>query len=262
MIYAIETAKIQIKTPEIILPDNYSFTLNKLKETSNSLAINYAILGSLGIAASFNLNWCIRSEQELTQRKQRQRDIDVFIIGTDDQRRRFIEYYFKSQKAEKPRVDFVPTYLEKIKFEQNGEVSLTYKDIAVPVNKDLFRIYDNVMPKGEIIPVLHPLVYLAMIMLVNDNIIPPSIVDRLNFIKSNLSNFFDKDNLDKDELSAFSKFKRKVKKRYPYYYPVIDLRRMAETARENNDKLFFVEMIEKIKIKYPGLWKELRKLYQ
>lgn len=260
MIYAIETARIQVKTPEIILPDNYSFTLNKLRETSNLLGINYAILGSLGIAASFNLNWRIRNEQELTLRKQR--DIDVFIIGTDDQRKKFIEYYFRDQKKDSPKIDFMPTYLEKIKFEQNGEAKLTYKDIAVPINSNLFGISGIVMQNGEIIPVLHPLVYWAMIMLVNDNIIPPSIVDRLSLIKSNLPNFFGKVNLDEDELSAFSKFKRKVKKQYPYYYLITDLRRLAQTTRENNERLFFVEMIEKIKIKYPGLWKKIRKLYQ
>jgi len=234
---------------EIVLAPKYRTTLDLIAQVSQRLIIPYAILGSIGTASASNTTLIIKDYSGPWQIGNS--DIDVFVIGTDQERKNFITAVKSELLEDSPLVDFSTSHHQNVGFDSNGNPYLRYKKIQIPLSKGLFEPVMTLISNPQI-PVLFPQTYIDMIALCNNTIYPSRTAARIKLLEKACQQFPD---LNEELLKPFNVFKTEVRKHYPFHYPIIDIRRQIAT---NPSLLPYVSKLKKLA---PGLIKMVRKFY-
>ena len=231
------------------LSKKYHQALNSVSQVSHKLEVPYAVLGSIGVAATSNLSLNVMDYSGSWTTGMP--DIDIFIIGTDHQR----EIFFKSVQSQlddgSPLVDFSPGHHQNVRFDNDGNPTLRYKKISIPLSRLLFEpIFVNRF--NTEIPVLHPQTYIAMVELCNNKIFPVRILERIRQLESVINSYTE---LGGELFDPFANFKAEILNRYPLHFPLIDLRRKIATTQSLQKDLHQLRTLA------PGIFSLLRRLY-
>jgi len=156
--------------PPLSLPDTWLRTIRALDAAAESAHLQYAIVGSLGLAISLGTPWQPWRSSPAS-RPAALRDLDVFLIGPPAARQRCRELLPATGKPASPRIDLVAAFHNFTEFDQT-EAALRYRGVRVRVVPSLFvpvRI-----PVGDLtVPVLHPRVH-SHLMGMQPRLIPKS----------------------------------------------------------------------------------------
>lgn len=86
-------------SPEIVVPDIWNETLSLVNEKSVELGIPVAIIGSLGMSVVCQKPWIpTKPTGEI-------RDLDVFVLGSGEERKMFHKTVQSSKTPEMPIID-------------------------------------------------------------------------------------------------------------------------------------------------------------
>lgn len=234
---------------EIVLPPKYLATLDLITQISQRLNIPYAVLGSIGVAIASNTSLTIRDFSDRWQVGNV--DIDIFVIGTDQQRDNFFSAVKSQLSEDSPLVDFSAGHHQNVGFDNDGNPYLRYKKIRIPLSRRLFEPAIALTSNPQI-PVLPPQTYIAMTTLCNNTIYPSRTTARIKLLEKACQQF---PNLNEKLLRPFDVFKAEVCKHYPFHYPIIDIRRQI-TANPS-----LLRSVSELKRFAPGLIEMVRKFY-
>lgn len=238
------------------LPDDWDKAIGTVDRCAEQARIDYAVVGSLGVALSLGLPWePLKSStgDQLT----RPRDLDVFLIGTSAARRQFRESLRSARARSGPIIDLVSWYHDFTEFGPAG-AALHYRAVRVPIDAALFRT-TRVPCGGVSIPVLHPRVQLRLIEMLPTK--TAKAVETARSLASALSrNVVRFPQLSEADCQPFHAFKEERGRRYPLRERVIALRLTLWGWEEAGHWKPLVATKARLREHHPALAEKLRRL--
>jgi|GEM_PF-3358789 len=167
-----EVLEKTLQTRDIFLAPQYIQKLSLIHEVLSAENINFAVVGSVGLAITCNDSFDPFKGRPVIQNgkiKETMRDLDIVVLGNEEEKEKAVDLIQKINTRQKyePVIDFVGS-LNKIIFLKDGKYYLRRNDILTPVSKDVFENYEIFLTKHRLhVPVLHPTTLLLLLNLNN-----------------------------------------------------------------------------------------------
>ena len=241
----------------LALPPNWVEAIRTIESCARRAHVHYAIVGSLGLAASLGLPW-EPSRSSPAHQVGRPRDLDVLLVGTTDTRRQFRESLESAWKGASPTIDLVSWYHAFTEFGPRG-AGLRYRAVRIPVDARLFRPV-RIPCQGVSIPVLHPRVHRHLIA-----ILPADLAkgrDRIRSLVAGLARDLSLfPGISETDCLAFRTFKAERRRRYPLRERVLAFRMVLSAWEEEGRRSRLVAAKARIREHHPRLTETLRRLF-
>lgn len=242
----IDSVSVEAKhKPEIDLPQHWREAIRLVNDISTDTGIPYAIVGSLGIAATCNEKWKpINTETGV------ERDLDVYVLGNAQERELFHKKIVETRKENMPQIDSHMLFGRDIVFD-NQRPSIAYKDDIIQLDADLFKV--NYFDIDDIrLPLLGAQTHLALLRVYNRKYLPKikARVDSLTkFIKTNHRSA---DLLRPEKFKPLVNFQKKLESEYLF-------RKRSKIVRQLRESPIVDHLANAAKAKFPKAWEKLRK---
>lgn len=238
------------------LPDDWRDAISAVDRCARQVRIDYALVGSLGVAVSLGLPWDPLKSSTGAQLV-RPRDVDVFLIGTPAARRQFREALPSARARSVPPIDLVSWYHDFTEFGPEG-AALHYRALGIPVDAGLFRPI-HIDRGGVSLPVLHPRVQVHLIeMLPTRTAKAAETVRSLAGVLSRDSDHFPP--LSEADCLPFRAFKAERRRRYPLRERLIAFRQIVWGWEEAGRWKLLVATKARVRERHPRLAEWLRRL--
>jgi hypothetical protein len=243
------------REPKIQLTDDHKreiFSLNRILDSAGGLP--YVVLGSLGVAVSSGSEW----SPFKPSREGGLRDIDIFLITDEDSRAKVRTEI----KDDLQLIESVEIFHKVLQVRQ-GEPYLVYKDVVIPVDRQLIQVF-NLRVEDLEIPVLHPKTYLYLMTHVTPLELlyreaAPTIYAKMEQRTEELVDAVEENLLgfpviqDKWLDESFGWFRREMKKRHPIHSLKLELRRLVYQWEREDRYEEIVKLRNYLKEQWPWL---------
>jgi hypothetical protein len=226
------------------LPQNWQEALNLIESVSAEIGIAYAIIGSLGVAISCGVSWQPMDED-------RKIDLDVYVMGNEEQRNLFHQKISLGLKDDMPLIDSKMLFGAHVVFADNVPF-VEYKNLHLKIDPKVFE--PLVFKIGQLdIPTLHPLTYLALLSVYNRKYSP-----KMQKRVKDLSSAIKEKNLmtqkiNKNDLTPLLA----LQKRFELEHFLKRIRKIAVELKSNKNAGNFIKIIQ---TNFPKIWEKLHDL--
>ena len=248
---------LPIEEDAYVLPADWREAIRAIEAAASSVNIQYAVVGSLGVAVSLGLPWG-PLKPVVAGRERRPRDLDVFLVGGANQRAQFDACLHAIRQSALPVVDVVPFYHAFTEFDA-GQAILHYRTVRVPVHAGLFTPV-RIQRDGVAIPVLHPRVQRHLI-----EMLPTILPKGQNSVRllsagltADLARF---PAVAEDDCLPFRAFRAERRRRYPLREWLLSFRMTLWGWEEEARRSPLVAMKVHIRKHHPSVAKMLQRLF-
>lgn len=251
-----DAALLRAQESTLKLPDDWNEAIGTVDRCAEQARIDYAVVGSLGVALSLGLPW-EPLKSSTGDQLSRPRDLDVFLIGTPAARRQFRETLRSARTRSGPIIDLVSWYHDFTEFGPAG-AALHYRAVRVPIDAALFRTV-RIPCERVSIPVLHPRVQMHLI-----EMLPTKTAKAVETVRS-LASTLSRDSprfrqVSEADCQPFRAFKEERGRRYPLRERVIAFRQTLWGWEETGRWKLLVATKARLREHHPGLAERLRRL--
>jgi hypothetical protein len=252
-----DAARLRAQESTLKLPDDWNEAISTVDRCAKHARIDYAVVGSLGVALSLGLPW-EPLKSSTGDQLIRPRDLDVFLIGTPAARRKFREALRSARARSGPIIDLVSWYHDFTEFGP-AEAALRFRAVRVPIDAALFRTI-RIRCAGVSIPVLHPRVQMHLIEMLPTK--TAKAVETARSLASALSGDFVRfPEVSEADCQPFRAFKEERARRYPLRERVIAFRQTLWGWEETGRWKPLVATKVRLREHHPGLAERLRRLF-
>jgi len=254
MVLELESRGIPFRTQDIhktnegiALVTTWRDALSLVNEAGRKTGLKYAIVGSLGVAATCGSEW-----KSVNQETQKERDLDVFVLGNSSDRELFHTEVTRGWNGSMPEVDSNMAFGHHITVE-NGVSRVSYKGKTMVMDKavlePIWRKVDDLQ-----IPVLHPVLHVELLRIYNRKL-SPKILDRMNTLKK----FIEKGCPGFEKLSSNSMTPlHKLRRTFEAEYLAGKTQRYVAEMKSKNE--IVEKMVDTVHKKMPKLWGKLHEM--